>query len=181
MANSKAKNEKPKSPAIKYQKKIHIAWAKKLEKDNQEAIDKEIAEDSKLRGFIRPETKETIAIKTSNVAICELFYLETDSDGNNVYGFELPEGDKRKKSLAQTVKANVATYKTCENAYKAEADDSQYKAVYERIVSALNKYFSLAAEDALKRHYGNEYSEFAAQKTKEYDENSSKKKAEAEA
>lgn len=167
-----ARKKKPKKPEIKYQAKIH--------KEYSELVDKEAKADAikALEEFKQSHPNVQLAIKPSPLAevltktnreICKALFVDSEESG--VFSFNKP----RSKTVVQTVRANLTAYNNAKTALEEEAFDD-YKYVYQTIVDALEVYFSIAAESAL-REYFTGYAEFADNYTKEEEKRQAEKSA----
>lgn len=157
-----AKEKKPKKPEIKYQAKIHKAYSELIDKEAKaEAI--EALEGLKktypnVQLAFQPSPLAEVLTKT-NREICKALFVDSEESG--AFSFNKP----RSKTVEQTVRANLIAYNNAKTALEEEAFDD-YKYVYITIVDALEVYFSIAAESAL-REYFTGYAEFADNYTKE--------------
>lgn len=134
---------------MKYQQRIHKAFAEFINKDAKEKAEEKYA---KLTTDF-PELKDTLdesvfyaygveAIATGNVEICDLFSRDTPRIG-----------------------PNIRAYQTIQR-YADMETNPEYVSVYKALISAYKKYFSLAAEDTLVDYYGPKYTDFVAEQTK---------------
>lgn len=105
----------------------------------------------------------------TNLDICKALFVESEESG--AFSFNKP----RSKTVEQTVRANLIAYNNAKTALEEEAFDD-YKYVYKTIVDALEVYFSIAAESAL-REYFTGYAEFADNYTKEEEKKQAAKSA----
>lgn len=160
MADVKVK--KPKKPEIKYQAKIHKAYSEFIDKkDKAKAL--EVLEELKKNHPDIPLAYQPSplakVLTESNLEICKALFV--DSEESKAFSFNKP----RSKTVEQTVRANLIAYNNAKTALEEEAFDD-YRYVYTTIVDALEVYFSIAAESAL-REYFTGYAEFADNFTKE--------------
>lgn len=160
MADTKEK--KPKKPEIKYQAKIHKEYSEFIDKDSKAKALEVLEELKKTHPNIslayQPSPLAEVLTKT-NREICKALFV--DSEESDAFSFNKP----RSKTVEQTVRANLTAYNNAKTALDEEAFDD-YKYVYQTIVDALEVYFSIAAESAL-REYFTGYAEFADNYTKE--------------
>lgn len=178
MADTKEK--KPNKPSIKYQAKIHKAYSELIDKEAKDEANKALEElkqsHPNLQLAFKPSPLAEVLTKT-NREICKALFV--DSEEPNAFSFNKP----RSKTVEQTVRANLTAYNNAKTALEEEAFDD-YKYVYITIVDALEVYFSIAAESAL-REYFTGYAEFADNFTKEEEKrqaerNAKKRKTEEE-
>lgn len=159
---AEVKEKKPKKPEIKYQDKIHKAYSELIDKEAKaEAIEAlECLKNTypNVQLAFKPSPLAEVLTKT-NREICKALFV--DSEESDAFSFNKP----RSKTVEQTVRANLIAYNNAKTALKEEAFDD-YKYVYKTIVDALEVYFSIAAESAL-REYFTGYAEFADNLTKE--------------
>lgn len=173
MADAREKKpKKPKKPEIKYQAQIHKAYSELIdEEDKAKAL--EVLEELKKNHpniplAYQPSPLAEVLTKT-NREICKALFV--DSEESDAFSFNKP----RSKTVEQTVRANLIAYNNAKTALEEEAFDD-YKYVYITIVDALEVYFSLAAESAL-REYFTGYAEFADNYTKEEEKKQAEKSA----
>lgn len=157
-----AKEKKPKKPEIKYQAKIHKDYSEFIDKESKAKALEVLEELKKTHPNIplayQPSPLAEVLTKT-NREICKALFV--DSEESDAFSFNKP----RSKTVEQTVRANLTAYNNAKTALDEEAFDD-YKYVYQTIVDALEVYFSIAAESAL-REYFTGYAEFADNYTKE--------------
>ena len=163
MADAKEKKpKKPKKPEIKYQAQIHKAYSELIDEDAKakaiEAIEGLKKTYPNVQLAFQPSPLAKVLTKT-NREICKALFV--DSEESDAFSFNKP----RSKTVEQTVRANLIAYNNAKTALEEEAFDD-YKYVYQTIVDALEVYFSIAAESAL-REYFTGYAEFADNYTKE--------------
>lgn len=175
-----AKEKKPKKPEIKYQSKIHMEYSKFIDKEAKAKALEVLEEVKKNHPNIPLAYQPSPLAKVlteSNLEICKALFV--DSEESKAFSFNKP----RSKTVEQTVRANLTAYNNAKTALEEEAFDD-YKYVYKTIVDALEVYFSIAAESAL-REYFTGYAEFADNFTKEEEKrqaerNAKKRKTEEE-
>lgn len=133
---------------MKYQQRIHKAFAEYLNKDKKEKAKARFEELKEQFPELAERVNETdfyadgvMPISTDNVTICEYFSMDTPHVG-----------------------PNVQAYRTIERCSKAETNP-EYQKVYKSLLASYKKYFALAAEDTLADYYGEEYTTFAAQES----------------
>ena len=163
MADAKEKKpKKPKKPEIKYQAQIHKAYSELIDEDAKakaiEALEGLKKTYPNVQLAFQPSPLAKVLTKT-NREICKALFV--DSEESDAFSFNKP----RSKTVEQTVRANLIAYNNAKTALEEEAFDD-YKYVYQTIVDALEVYFSIAAESAL-REYFTGYAEFADNYTKE--------------
>lgn len=166
---------------VKYQQRIHEAFAKSLCVDAEEKY-KEFCEKYKMYPQLLESAdvssfmpEDAAAIATSNAYICEHFAVKSeDADA-----IEFSKGIHL-KTVKQTVKTNLAYYKNLLQFINDEKEDD-YSKIYKAIKTKLDAYFERAAEDILNDVYGERYAKFFEEKYAEFAENakknSSKKKS----
>ncbi|RGV39959.1 hypothetical protein, partial [Collinsella sp. AF14-35] len=145
-----------------YQATIHKKYAEFIDEEAK-AEANEVLEGLKKTHpnvplVFKPSPLAEVLTKT-NREICKALFV--DSEESSAFSFNKP----RSKTVEQTVRANLIAYNNAKTALKEEAFDD-YKYVYKTIVDALEVYFSIAAESAL-REYFTGYAEFADNLTKE--------------
>lgn len=150
---------------IKYQQRIHEAFAKEIAGNPSEEMKKALEQFPNLKGkvseidFMNPDAA---AIATSNAFICEYFAVKSeDADA-----IEFSKGEHF-KTVKQTVKTNLAYYKNLLQFIKDEKEDV-YSKIYKAIKTKLDAYFERAAEDILTDVYGEQYTAFFDAKTAEF-------------
>lgn len=167
-----ARKKKPKKPEIKYQKKIHKEYSEFIDKEDK-AKALEVLEELKKNHPDIPLAYQPSplakVLTESNLEICKALFVDSEESG--AFSFNKP----RSKTVEQTVRANLIAYNNAKTALEEEAFDD-YKYVYITIVDALEVYFSIAAESAL-REYFTGYAEFADNLTKEEEQKQAKKMA----
>lgn len=133
---------------MKYQQRIHKAFAEHLNKDAKKKAAERLEELRKQFPELAQRVNETdfyadgvMPISTDNITICEYFSRDTPHIG-----------------------PNVQAYRTIERYAKTETNP-EYKKVYKALISAYEKYFSLAAEDTLLDYYGDTYKDFVAKES----------------
>ena len=133
---------------MKYQQRIHKAFAEHLNKDAKKKAAERLEELRKQFPELAQRVNETdfyadgvMPISTDNITICEYFSRDTPHIG-----------------------PNVQAYRTIERYAKTETNP-EYKKVYKALMSAYKKYFSLAAEDTLTDYYGDTYKDFVAKES----------------
>ena len=164
--------------AIKYQQRIHEAFAKEIAGNPAEEMKKAVEQFPNLKGrvseidFMKPEAA---AIATSNMAICEYFAITCEEET----GITFSKGEHF-KTVAQTVRTNLNYYKNLVQFIHDEKEE-KYSKIYKAIKTKVEVYFETAAEDVLIDVYGEQYLEFFETKYAEFAENakknSSKKKS----
>lgn len=167
--------------AIKYQKRIHDAFADEvLISEKRKALEEALADKPELLAAMKDnpfESAEADAIIGGNVAICEYFATKSEEGDALVFSTE------HFKTVKQTVKTNLAYYKNILQFIKDEKEDD-YSKIYKAIKTKLDAYFERAAEDILNDVYGEKYKKFFDEKYAEFAEdakkNSSKKNKDAE-
>lgn len=166
---------------VKYQQRIHEAFAKSLCVDAEEKY-KEFCEKYKMYPQLLESAdvssfmpEDAAAIATSNMAICEYFAITCEEET----GITFSKGEHF-KTVAQTVRANLTYYKNLLQFIKDEKEE-KYAKIYKAIKTKVEAYFETAAEDVLIDVYGEQYLEFFETKYAEFAENakknSSKKKS----
>lgn len=163
---------------IKYQQRIHEAFAKEIAGNPAEEMKKAVEQFPNLKGrvseidFMKPEAA---AIATSNMAICEYFAITCEEET----GITFSKGEHF-KTVAQTVRTNLNYYKNLLQFIQDEKEE-KYSKIYKAIKTKVEAYFETAAEDVLIDVYGEQYLEFFETKYAEFAENakknSSKKKS----
>lgn len=157
-----AKEKKPKKPEIKYQATIHKKYAEFIDEEAKAEANKALEVLKKTHPNVqlafKPSPLAEVLTKT-NLDICKALFVDSEESG--AFSFNKP----RSKTVEQTVRANLIAYNNAKTALEEEAFDD-YKYVYQTIVDALEVYFSIAAESAL-REYFTDYAEFADNLTKE--------------
>ena len=141
--------------AIKYQDRIHAAFADKVVlKDTLEEFKRmqEQFPNLKLKANAI-DNEEADALKSGNVSICRHFVMETEE------GKALEFNSPHVKDVAQTVRANVSYYNNLTQFLKDEKEEGYVK-IYSALQKKLDEYFSLAAEDILADVYGETYTAF---------------------
>lgn len=165
-----AREKKPKKPVIKYQDKIHKAYSEFIDKEDKAKALRVLEELKKNHPDIPLAYQPSPLAKVlteSNLEICKALFV--DSEESKAFSFNKP----RSKTVEQTVRANLIAYNNAKTALEEEAFDD-YKYVYKTIVDALEVYFSIAAESAL-REYFTDYAEFADNYTKEEEKKQAEK------
>lgn len=158
---------------IKYQQRIHEAFAKEIAGNPAEEMKKAVEQFPNLKGrvseidFMKPEAA---AIATSNMAICEYFAITCEEET----GITFSKGEHF-KTVAQTVRANLTYYKNLLQFIRDEKEDD-YSKIYKAIKTKLDAYFERAAEDILNDVYGERYAKFFEEKYAEFAENAKKNK-----
>lgn len=157
--------------AIKYQQRIHEAFAKEIAGNPAEEMKKAIEQFPNLKGrvseidFMNPDAA---AIATSNAYICEHFAVKSeDADA-----IEFSKG-VHFKTVKQTVKTNLTYYKNILQFIRDEKE-SDYLSIYKGIKTKLDAYFERAAEDILNDVYGERYAKFFEEKSAEFAEKAKK-------
>lgn len=159
--------------AIKYQQRIHEAFAKEIAGNPAEEMKKAVEQFPNLKGrvseidFMKPEAA---AIATSNMAICEYFAITCEEET----GITFSKGEHF-KTVAQTVRANLAYYKNLLQFIKDEKEE-KYAKIYKAIKTKVEAYFETAAEDILMDVYGEQYLEFFETKSAEFAEQAKRNK-----
>ncbi|RHB19131.1 hypothetical protein DW892_05060 [Collinsella sp. AM40-7AC] len=165
-----AKDKKPKKPEIKYQATIHKKYAEFIDKEAKAEANKALEVLKKTHPNVqlafKPSPLAEVLTKT-NLDICKALFVDSEESG--AFSFNKP----RSKTVEQTVRANLIAYNNAKTALEEEAFDD-YKYVYITIVDALEVYFSIAAESAL-REYFTGYAEFADNYTKEEEKKQAEK------
>lgn len=157
--------------AIKYQQRIHEAFAKEISDNPKEEMEKALKQFPSLKGrvseidFLNPDAA---AIATSNAFICEHFALKSE-EGE---GLEFSKGFHY-KSVQQTVRTNLAYYKNVLQFIQDEKEPD-YISIYKAIKAKLESYFERAAEDILNDVYGEKYKQFFQEKSAEFAEKAKK-------
>jgi hypothetical protein len=159
-------------------KRVHAAWAKKLEEDEKpaklEKYNQIIADNPELKGLFtftqycnkQSSSLEVEALRTSTFAICYYFTCE--------YKGELSFDNERSKTVWQVVKTNANYYNNVIG-FMDEETDEEYLTLYDAIRKKLDNYFDLAAEEILEDVYGKEYVDFKAEYIKARSSKSVKK------
>lgn len=151
---------------VKYQQRIHEAFAAKLDEKAKAEFDKaKEAFPNAPMAFVPSE--EALILAKGNIEICEYYYLK--SDVKQGYEFE----KTRTKTVEQVVRANINGYKAASDALVVE-EREDFKKIYEALVKNYKEYFSLAAEAALVVAY-TDYAEFAEAFTKEEERKQAKR------
>lgn len=152
--------------AVKYQQKIHNAFADVLITERKRELEEALADKPELLKALKDNpfnSAEIDAVLANNAALCEYFAVKSEE------GEGLEFSSERTKSVKQTVKANLAYYKNvC--AFIEQEDAEEYKAIYAATKKQLDKYFEIAAEDILEDVYGDAYTELKAHITAEEEE-----------
>lgn len=164
--------------AIKYQQKIHKAFANELAKDApsseefyaelQKTILNEHPEAAALlmmpKNIKAQLTPELAAVAASNEELCKYFYCSTNApfankadDEANAYAAVF--------SSADTVSLYYDTLNNSRMLFEEETD-ADFKKVHKRMIDALETYFSLVAEAVLNEYYGDKYAAFVKKFTK---------------
>lgn len=179
--------------AIKYQQRIHEAFANELAKDAPSSeeyyaeLQKKILEEHPEAAALLKMPKsmktqlspELAAIADSNEELCKYFYCSTNA----------PFSDKAKSSAnayssafssADTVKAYYDTLKATRMLLEEE-NDKDFRKVHKRIIDALETYFSLCAESVLSEYYGKQYTDFVKKFTKTEEEHQTVQKIKRDA
>lgn len=150
---------------IKYQQRIHEAFAKEISGNPSEEMAKALEQFPNLKDkvseidFMNPEAA---AIATSNMAICEYFAIKCEKDTNITFS----KGEHF-KTVAQTVRTNLNYYKNLLQFIQDEKEE-KYSKIYKAIKTKVEAYFETAAEDILMDVYGEQYLEFFEVKTAEF-------------
>lgn len=158
---------------IKYQQRIHEAFAKEIAGNPAEEMKKAVEQFPNLKGrvseidFMKPEAA---AIATSNMAICEYFAITCEEET----GITFSKGEHF-KTVAQTVRANLTYYKNLLQFIKDEKEE-KYAKIYKAIKTKVEAYFETAAEDILMDVYGEQYLEFFETKSAEFAEQAKRNK-----
>lgn len=145
--------------AIKYQQRIHKAFAEKLNEASKVEFEEMLKQFPKVRAEFKPLEDEA-AIEKGNFEICKFFYLESETKE----GFEFK--NPRKKTVTETVRANVRAYQNILDTLEVE-EDEEFSKIYKSLQKEYEKYFEVAAERCLGDYYGEEYTKFAEEFTKE--------------
>ena len=158
---------------VKYQQRIHEAFAKEIAGNPAEELKKAVEQFPNLKGrvseidFMNPDAA---AIATSNAYICEHFAVKSeDADA-----IEFSKGEHF-KTVKQTVKTNLTYYKNLLQFIRDEKE-ADYIKIYKAIKIKLDAYFERAAEDILNDVYGERYAKFFEEKYAEFAENAKKNK-----
>lgn len=165
---------------IKYQKKIHEAFAKEVANNPAEEMARALEQFPNLKGKVTEDDfmdADARAIATGNIAICEHFAIK--SDDAEAIEFTSPH----LKTVKQTVKTNIAYYKSLLQFIRDE-EETSYSKFYTAIQKKLDDYFAQAAEDILADVYGERYTTFfevkSAECARDAKKNAPKKKKEEE-
>lgn len=142
--------------AIKYQQRIHEAYAAKIDEKAKAEFDKAREAFPNVPMKFVPSDEATV-LCNGNVEICEYFFLKSDIRES----FEFAKA--RPKTVEQAVRANVTAYRAAQDALEVE-DSEDYKKIYKALVKSYEDYFALAAESALREAY-TDYADFAAEFT----------------
>lgn len=151
---------------VKYQQKIHKAFADALLEDYMGELREALADRPKLLASMKPQPfdyPEVDAVLSDSATLCEFFAVKSEE------GEGLEFDSVRSKSVKQTVKANIAYYKNVRDFVEQE-DVEEYKTIYAAIKKQLEAYFDIAAEDILEDVYGESYTELKARITAEEEE-----------
>lgn len=157
--------------AIKYQQRIHEAFAKEIAGNPKEEMERALEQFPNLKDkvdeidFMKPDAA---AIATSNMAICEYFAITCEDDTNITF-----TNGEHFKTVAQTVRTNLNYYKNILQFIRDEKEE-KYSKIYKAIKTKVEAYFETAAEDILLDVYGEQYLEFFEAKTAEYAEKAKK-------
>lgn len=147
---------------VKYQDKIHKAFAKHISdeadkryKDAIAHLPKAAANKLDVSDFM---DEDAAAIEKGNYSICD-FFTADESRYENLT-------DNRKRTVPQVVRAYAVGYRAAlDNA--SNEQDEEYAKIHGKLVKVFEEYFSLTAELLLDGYYGNEYSDFSAKFTAE--------------
>lgn len=166
--------------AIKYQKRIHKAFADEvLISEKRQALEEALADKPELLAAMKDnpfDSAEVDAIIGGNVAICDYFATKSEEGDALVFSTE------HAKSVKQTVRTNLNYYKNIVEFVRDEKEEP-YAKIYDTILKKLDEYFESAAEDILADVYGEQYTAFFDAKTAEFAEQAKRnnpKKGEAE-
>lgn len=151
---------------VKYQQRIHEAFAAKLDERAKAEFDKAREAFPNAPMVLAPSEEAQILAK-GNIEICEYYYLKSDVK----QGYEFAKA--RPKTVEQVVRANISGYRAASDALAAE-ECEDFKKVYEALVKNYKEFFSLAAEAALRVAYA-DYAEFAEAFTKEEERKQAKR------
>lgn len=142
---------------VKQLGRIHKKFANEhLGSDAAAKADEIIAEHPELSAIrdtliAQFSSDEYTAILGSALEICEFFSTNGRTEGME---FSSPHT----KSVTSTLRTNLAAYHSFEQ-FISEEPDSNYEAVYNKLLSDFEDYFVLASEDMLCDYYG-EYRNF---------------------
>lgn len=157
--------------AIKYQQRIHEAFAKEIAGNPKEEMKRALEQFPNLKDkvdeidFMKPDAA---AIATSNMAICEYFAITCEGDTNITF-----TNGEHFKTVAQTVRTNLNYYKNLLQFIRDEKEE-KYSKIYKQIKAKVAAYFETAAEDILLDVYGEQYLEFFEEKSAEFAEKAKK-------
>lgn len=158
---------------IKYQQRIHEAFAKEIAGNPKEEMERALEQFPNLKDkvteldFMKPDAA---AIATSNMAICEYFAITCEDDTNITF-----TNGEHFKTVAQTVRTNLNYYKNVLQFIRDEKEE-KYSKIYKAIKTKVEAYFETAAEDILMDVYGEQYLEFFETKSAEFAEQAKKNK-----
>lgn len=149
--------------AIKYQAKIHKAYADEIDKPARESFEELKAQHPEVPMSFTGSTPAN-ALRESNVAYCKHYYIDTEHLGDNLI-------------LLQSAKASLEAYDCVCRALTCNAQETVYTPVLKSIKANLEAYCALAVEDALAEEYGKDYTDFVARYTAEEEAKQAKRVA----
>ena len=155
---------------VKYQQKIHKAFADVLIAKRKRELEEALADKPELLKALKDnpfKSAEIDAVLDNNAALCEYFAVKSE-EGEGLE-FDTPHLNSVKK----TVKTNAAYYRNLLQFINDETDE-EYVKLYKAILAKFDAYFSQAAEDILADVYGEQYTAFFDAKSKELAEQKKK-------